>query len=127
MVFTGSVDFKTLAGLFHSCDLVVLPTLFEGAGSGILTDACIQGKPVLCSLIPQILEQVKSLGNIRVEFFDGNCVPSIVNGVSSYWENKGPLLDSALQNKIIVTQNFQNYWNKWCQVYIDTIEEIVLS
>lgn len=125
VVFTGTVDLKTLVGLFRSCDMVVLPTLFEGAGSGILTDACMQGKPVISSYIPQILEQVKSLGNIHVEFFDGNSVPSIVNGVYTSWKNINSISETALQNKSIVTQNFQDYWDNWCKVYIDTIEEIV--
>ncbi len=124
IIFTGSIDFTALAVLFGACDLVVLPTLFEGAGSGILTDACIHGKPVISSSIPQIQEQVTALGGLDVGYFDGYSIPSIVETVSTYLAHKDGLSGKALRNQSILTDNFHILWDNWSRAYTEVFHDV---
>ncbi|MCK4664984.1 MAG: glycosyltransferase family 4 protein [Bacteroidales bacterium] len=66
--FMGTVPEEDLIGLYHSAQLVVIPTLYE-AGSGPLFEAMRYGVPVICSTITSLPE---SIGNDEFIFNPSN-------------------------------------------------------
>jgi glycosyltransferase involved in cell wall biosynthesis len=64
----GYVDDDALRALYELCDGLVTPTLYE-AGSFPIFEAMIVGRPVACSAIPPIVEQLERDGAIA-ELFD---------------------------------------------------------
>ena len=53
----GYADYSLIEDLYDACDVVVLPSLYEGFGLGLI-EAVARGVRVLCSDIPPFLEQI---------------------------------------------------------------------
>jgi glycosyltransferase involved in cell wall biosynthesis len=123
--FTGQVDNRTLATLFQNCDLVVIPTLFEGAGSGILTDALTAGKPIACARIPPILEQLETFPGVRVSFFDPLSVPDIAAVIEQSWRNLAEMRPVTEANQQIALQRFSGAWAEWANFHTSLMEATV--
>jgi glycosyltransferase involved in cell wall biosynthesis len=67
-IFTGTVSREKLAVLYRSCQALLSPTLYEGGGSGPVMEAVTAGRPVLCSDIPPIREQMTRFGLSAIYF-----------------------------------------------------------
>ena len=70
MIGIGYVTDDTLRALYDMSDGLVTPTLYE-AGSFPIFEAMMVGKPVVCSRIPPIVEQLERDG-AEAELFDPN-------------------------------------------------------
>jgi glycosyltransferase involved in cell wall biosynthesis len=125
VIFTGMVDIQTLVELYKGSILIVLPTTYEGAGSGIFTDALVAGKPVICSDIPQIREQITALGSVIVDFFDPFSIPSITNAVSTALKKIDALQKIAENNQKLVKSIFKKMWVTWAEFYAQEIENLI--
>lgn len=124
VIFTGEVKTTNLATLFQKCTMVVIPTLFEGAGSGILTDALVIGKPVVCSDIPQIREQLAEIGKISISTFDPNNVWELVDAVKSVLANQNGQQSVSQKNQIQAESKYNEMWHSWAIDYIASIENM---
>lgn len=125
VVFTGQVTNKQLAVLFQSCLFVALPTLYEGSGSGVLTDAYVIGKRVLCSQIPQIEEQLKILPGADVNFFDGNSVLSIFDTIDYELNSaKGNIDLPEMKRNTVISERFSQLWHEFAKCYSDIMEQV---
>lgn len=80
VMFTGTVSRETLAILYRSCQALLSPTLYEGGGSGPVMEGVIAGRPVLCSDIPPIREQMSRFG-LSAVYFDPYKPEDIVRAV----------------------------------------------
>jgi len=69
VVFTGKVNWETMAILYGNCKAVLSPTLYEGGSGYPVLEAVLAGKAVLCSRIPSIEEHVSRFG-LTVSYFD---------------------------------------------------------
>lgn len=125
VVFTGSIGTPELAALFQNCLMVVIPTLYEGAGSGILTDALVSGKPVACADIPYIREQLDALGSVEITLFDPQNVWKIVAAVRSVLDNLDAQQQVALHNQELANQAFTKMWQIWADDYAKFIERML--
>jgi len=76
---TGFVSEERLKALYRGAAAVVVPSQWEAA-SGPILEAVAYGKPVACSLIPPIKQQVEREG-IRVAFFDPLDISSIAGAI----------------------------------------------
>lgn len=125
VVFVGQVSNEQLAVLFQNCLFVALPTLYEGSGSGVLTDAYVTGKRVLCSTIPQIQEQLRVLPGANVQFFDGNSVLSIFETleaeISSILAGTG---SSEGASQAQISERFNTLWQGFAQCYAGVMAQI---
>jgi glycosyltransferase involved in cell wall biosynthesis len=74
--FPGYVSGSELRALYHACEFVVFPSLFEGGGFPIV-EAFQEGAPVACSAIPPLQEY----GGDAVFMFDPSSVESIVQAL----------------------------------------------
>ena len=124
VIFTGLLNTSTLSILYQSCELVVIPTLYEGAGSGILTDALLVGKPVACSDIPQIKEQLAALGSVSVTLFDPEQISAITKSVHTIINDLAYQTECAVENQIHVRKNFEKMWLIWAEDYARKIVEL---
>jgi glycosyltransferase involved in cell wall biosynthesis len=127
VLFTGPIDTPTLATLFQNCELVIIPTLYEGAGSGILTDALVTGRPVACADIPQVHEQLAALGAVRITFFDPYITADIANAVQTILANLDSEQDTARQNRAPAQTGFVEMWRTWAEDYAQCIEGMTTS
>lgn len=122
--FTGPVDTPVLATLYRNCELVVIPTLYEGAGSGILTDALVTGKPVACADIPQVHEQLAALGPVSITTFDPCNIFAIANAVKIILNDLEEQKQIAQQNQVIAQIGFAEMWQVWAEDYARCIENM---
>ena len=125
VLFTGPVDTASLASLFQNCALVVIPTLYEGAGSGILTDALVAGKPVACADIPQVREQIAALGPIVITTFDPQNSAAIACAVQSILSNLDDQQLAAQKNQALAQTGFFEMWRTWAEDYAKCIEAML--
>ncbi|NPV58106.1 MAG: glycosyltransferase family 4 protein [Actinobacteria bacterium] len=118
VVFTDRVDERTLAVLYENCMFVAIPTLYEGGGSGPAVEAILMGKPVLCSDIPQINEQMENAG-CKVTTFDPGSVESISETVINAIENLPELEVEAAENQRVLSASFDKAWRHWALEYAE--------
>jgi glycosyltransferase involved in cell wall biosynthesis len=128
VVFTDSVDTTTLVKLYRGCLFVVVPTLYEGGGSGPVAEAIIAGKPVVCSDISPIKEQLQTY-NITyptegIRLFDPESVDSItqaliiaINNITT--DNKQIIV---FQNNLV--SHTERLWKNWATYYAQQISQI---
>lgn len=127
VLFTGPIDTPTLATLFQNCALVVIPTLYEGAGSGILTDALVTGKPVACADIPPVREQLAALGPVIITTFDPQNISAIANAVLTILSNLDEQQHIARQNQALGQNGFSEMWQTWAEAYALCIEGMMAA
>ena len=127
VIFTGPIDTPTLATLFQNCNLVVIPTLYEGAGSGILTDALVTGKPVACADIPQVREQLTALGPVEITSFDPRNTFAIANAVQTILTDLSNQERIARQNQALAQSGFSEMWQTWAEDYAQCIEGMLAA
>ncbi|MDO9069261.1 MAG: glycosyltransferase family 1 protein [Deltaproteobacteria bacterium] len=87
VIFTGTVSREKLAILYRSCQALLSPTLYEGGGSGPVMEAVMAGRPVLCSDIPPIREQMSRFG-LSAIYFDPCKPEDIARAVMEFLSNK---------------------------------------
>jgi glycosyltransferase involved in cell wall biosynthesis len=121
VIFTDTVDTATLARLYQSCVFVVVPTLYEGGGSGPVAEALIAGKPVICSKIPPIEEQFKACGvglmNGGAVFFKPDSVGDIARAVESVLTKIPELETQARQTQSRLLTLLPDLWREWARFY----------
>ena len=94
--FTGTVSREKLAVLYRSCQALLSPTLYEGGGSGPVMEAVMAGKPVICSRIPPIEEQMGQFG-LSAIYFDPYKPEDIARAVLNMVSNKEPVPQNNLE------------------------------
>ena len=117
VLFTDTVPTSTLTGLLKASTLVVVPTLYEGGGSGPVADACLVGRPVVCSRIGPIEEQLHAFGGVEVEFFDPESVLDIARAVERVLDTL-PVADrraAAVRDRLAA--RFTELWEEWADYY----------
>ena len=124
VVFTDTIDTARLALLIQNSALVVVPTLYEGGGSGPVTDACLAGKPVVCSQIPPIEEHLNYLGYEQPQFFDPLSVLSIVQAVQEALHRLPQLEEKARTNQQRVLARLPSLWSEWSHQYISCMQRV---
>lgn len=122
VVFTDRVDDRTLSVLYHRCMSVVIPTLYEGGGSGPAVEAILAGKPVLCSDIPQIVEQIDNAG-CSVTTFDPRSVESIVETLLRAIDELPTLEAAAAENQRILSSRLDEHWRNWAAFYTSRFQQ----
>jgi glycosyltransferase involved in cell wall biosynthesis len=111
--------------LYQNCCFVVIPTLYEGAGSGVLTDALTIGKPVLCSKIPQILEQIHNYKDIEVLLIEPESVQDITDKLEYAWRDLTDLTRRASNNSEILSRSYSFSWHKWAEVHVNLFRKFI--
>lgn len=96
VIFTGTVSREVLAVLYRSCQALLSPTLYEGGGSGPVMEAVMAGRPVLCSNIPPIREQMGQFG-LSATYFDPYKPRDIARAVLNMVSNKEPVPENNLE------------------------------
>jgi glycosyltransferase involved in cell wall biosynthesis len=128
VTFTDNVDTITLTKLYQSCAFVIVPTLYEGGGSGPVAEALISGKPVVCSKIPPIEEQLKTYGldlsNSSVTFFKPDSVDSIVQATESAIQRLPELEMQAPKAQELLLSLSSKLWEDWGVFYSEQIRAI---
>jgi len=127
VIFTDTVDTTTLAMLLQGCAFVIVPTLYEGGGSGPVAEACLAGKPVVCSKIPQIEEQLHSYGSCYETFFAPDSVDAIVQAVESALERLPDLESQAKNVQKDVLAQVPKLWEEWVRRYTEQIRNMVTN
>jgi glycosyltransferase involved in cell wall biosynthesis len=127
VVFTGLVDTDALAKLYQSCAFVIVPTLYEGGGSGPVAEAILAGKPVVCSKIPQIEEQLHSYGGYYATFFPPHSVDAIALTIESALERLPDLESQAKENQKRLLAGVPKLWEEWARFYTEQIRNMVTS
>jgi glycosyltransferase involved in cell wall biosynthesis len=121
VTFTGTVDTGSLARLYQNCEFVIVPTLYEGGGSGPVAEALITGKPVICSKIPPIEEQFRACGIDLVDsgatFFKPDSVDGIVQAVESVLMRLPELETQARQTQSRLLEVTPGLWSEWAGFY----------
>lgn len=122
--FTGIVSTTGLVSLYRESDFVIVPSLFEGGGSSPVAEAILAGKPVICSGIPQIRQQVESYG-CTVGYFDPESAEEIANAVEWSLENMDVLVREAAVNRETLAPRLGQMWDEWARFYSSKIRQIV--
>ena len=107
--FLGFVSSAELRALYRLSSVVVLPTLFEGAGLPLL-EAFREEKPVACSDIAAFREY----GGDAAFFFDPHSTESIASGIKSV------LTDESLKKRLVKlgSERAQKYsWERTAAMY----------
>lgn len=123
--FTDTVPTETLASLIRACLFVVVPTLYEGGGSGPVADACIVGRPVVCSRIPPIVEQLHAYGDLQVLYFNPENVPDIVRAVRECLSNPEHWGHAASINSEKLRAVVGQLWRRWGESYASEFEALL--
>jgi len=121
IVFTGMVERSELAILYHESEFVIFPSLYEGGGGYPVLEGCAIGKPVLCSRVPPIVEQVQRFGLV-VNLFDPRDNSSIIEVIEKVLQNS---IERAPQINRIPIQNLETEWVEFAELYASQIESIV--
>jgi len=121
IVFTGMVERSELAILYHESEFVIFPSLYEGGGGYPVLEGCAVGKPVLCSRIPPIVEQVQRF-KLAVSLFDPRDNSSIIEVIEKAFQNS---IKRAPQINRIPIQNLEIEWVEFAELYASQIESIV--
>lgn len=121
VVFTDTVDTRSLAMLYQRCLLTVVPTLYEGGGSGPVAEAFLTGKPVVCSDIPQIREQL-AVSGCTAALFDPLSVESIAASLRSALGMLPELEEQARRNQELQSARLDESWPEWARVYMHRIK-----
>jgi len=87
VIFTGTVSREKVSILYQSCQAVISPTLYEGGGGYPVMEAVLAGRPVLCSDIPPIREQMSRFG-LSATYFDPYKPEDIARAVLDMVSNK---------------------------------------
>ncbi|CAA9324653.1 MAG: hypothetical protein AVDCRST_MAG11-2184 [uncultured Gemmatimonadaceae bacterium] len=117
VLFTDTVPTATLTGLLKASTLVVVPTLYEGGGSGPVADACLVGRPVVCSRIGPIVEQLEAYGGVDVEYFDPESVLDIARAVEQVLDTLPAAERRATATRDRLADRFTELWGEWADYY----------
>jgi glycosyltransferase involved in cell wall biosynthesis len=123
VLFAGPVDDSTLAVLYHACQQVIVPTLYEGGGSGPVAEALLAGRPVLCSDIAPIREQMAAYGTEEdVTWFGPLQVEDIADAVLAQRGRfqAGPNLGA--QQRLLEAE--PRLWARWAEFYAQRLEQV---
>ena len=128
MTFTDTVDTATLTKLYQSCAFVIVPTLYEGGGSGPVAEGLMSGKPVICSRIPPIEEQLNAYGvdlyNGGATFFAPDSVGSIVQAIESVLQGLPELEIQARKTQSLLRTAPPKLWEEWAVFYSEQLRII---
>jgi len=117
VVFTGSVPMEHLSMLYRLCTFVISPTLYEGGGSGPVAEGILLAKPVLCSRIPPIEDQLHAYGTTEVTFFDPTNADAIAEAVQTAYHSQSELMDQAKKAQKQLFAAIPKLWEEWTTVY----------
>ena len=120
IVFTGMVERSELAILYHQSEFVIFASLYEGGGGYPVLEGCAIGKPVLCSRVPPIVEQVQRF-KLAVSLFDPTDNSSIIEVIEKALQNS---IKAAPRINRIPIQNLETEWVEFAESYASQIESI---
>jgi glycosyltransferase involved in cell wall biosynthesis len=123
VVFTDTVPTGTLASLLKASTMVIVPTLYEGGGSGPVADACLVGRPVLSSRIGPIEEQLEAYGGGYATFFDPESVLDVADAVERAMGELPVLERRAVVNRERLAERVQPLWGEWAEYYAGQFAE----
>ena len=117
VIFTDLVPLEQLSILYQLSTFVIVPTLYEGGASGPVLEGVLSGKPVLCSRIEPIVEQLDAYGVSGVTFFDPEDPGAIADVVESAWHNQRELENKAKKAQEHLAKILPGLWKNWAAVY----------
>ncbi len=123
VAFTDTVPTGTLASLLKASTMVIVPTLYEGGGSGPVADACLVGRPVLSSRIGPIEEQLDAYGGDFATFFDPESVLDIADTVQRAMGALPALERRAAANRERLAERVAPLWAEWAEYYCGQFAE----
>ena len=121
-----TVSTDSLKSLFSYCLFVIMPTLYEGGGSGPVADGILAGKPVVCSDIPVIREQLEAYGvpdNSQI-FFDPESIVGISTAAEEASQRYLQLEEAARINKAMLRDRVAALWQQWAEFYCVALERV---
>lgn len=124
VVFTDLVPNNVLTALFTRCLFVVSPTRYEGGGSGPVADAILMAKPVACSKIPPIEEQMNNFGGGYTVFFDPDSVPDMADKLIHVIQDLPNFVSKAQHNQVRLTDATPVLWSNWAEYTNAQLEHI---
>jgi glycosyltransferase involved in cell wall biosynthesis len=124
VIFTDLVSVERLSILYKLCTFVIVPTLYEGGASGPVLEGVLSGKPVLCSRIEPIEEQLDAYGVSGVNFFDPADPGTIADVVQKVWYNQRELKDRAKKDQENLARTVPSLWENWATVYSRELAQI---
>jgi glycosyltransferase involved in cell wall biosynthesis len=125
--FIGSVNDVDLPILNRNSTSIICPTLYEGGGSGPVAEGILAGRPVLCSRIPPIEEQMEAYGIEDLMYFDPYDANDIADCVQTALDNLEELDRLAKRNQKILAESVPHLWKKWAEVYSRELKAISLE
>lgn len=127
VIFAGRIETDVLSVLYQNCTAVIVPTLYEGGGSGPVAEACLVGKPVICSMIPQIEEQLQAYGGCEAIFVEPESVEAITQAVESMLTAIPELEAVARKNQQLLVQRVPTLWDQWASFYAEQFQNLAVA
>lgn len=127
VVFLDTVSTDSLRWLFSHCLFVIVPTLYEGGGSGPVADGILAGKTVLCSDISVIREQMEAYGitDDGPVFFCPESIGAISAAAESALQSGSQLEAAARTNQAKLRSRMHSLWEEWAHFYCAAIEGVL--
>ncbi len=120
IVFTGMVAKDELAIFYQESEFVIFPSLYEGGGGYPVLEGCAVGKPVLCSRIPPIVEQVQRF-DLAVNYFDPLDNESITKAIVHILTEQTKVTPEI---NCSINQNTEREWLEFAESYANQFQSI---
>lgn len=120
IIFTGMVAKGELAIFYQESEFVIFPSLYEGGGGYPVLEGCAVGKPVLCSRIPPIVEQVQRF-DLAVNYFDPLDNESITKAIVHTLTEKTKVTPEI---NCSINQNTEREWLEFAESYANRFQSI---
>ncbi len=124
VIFTDLVPVEHLSILYQLCTFVIVPTLYEGGASGPVLEGILSGRPVLCSQIEPIEEQLDAYGISGVTFFDPADPGAIADVVQWALHNQRELESRAKKAQENLARTLPSLWKDWAVVYTKELAQL---
>jgi glycosyltransferase involved in cell wall biosynthesis len=122
LVGLGYVSGRDISLLYDLCDGVVQTSLYE-AGSWPMIEAMDALRPVACSRIPSIVEQVERIG-LEAELFDPTSVEAVATSLAALWDGvSAGTAPEAIAANAAAVRALQ--WSEVADAYLDVLEGAV--
>jgi glycosyltransferase involved in cell wall biosynthesis len=122
LIGLGYVSGRDISLLYDLCDGVVQTSLYE-AGSWPMIEAMDALRPVACSRIPSIVEQVERIG-LEAELFDPTSAEDVATSLAALWDGvSAGTAPEAIAANAAAVRALQ--WSEVADAYLDVLEGAV--
>lgn len=121
LIGLGYVSARELEALYADCAGVVQTTLYE-AGSWPMLEAMAALKPVACSRIPPIVEQIERLG-LRAELFDPHSPAAIADSLARLVAGTGEPQAREANRRAVTARTWEHVAGDYLDVFRQAVKE----